>query len=99
MPRAFIRACRNEPCCPVTGPPGVPSRQGISCSRFRSIQPPRRSTMTATQNMNTSGTVNNPRLVTGLFNDRDSAERAYQTATDLGYGREDVNLVMSDATR
>jgi hypothetical protein len=39
------------------------------------------------------------RQVTGLFLDRDSAERAYQTVTDLGYQRGDVNLVMSDETR
>ena len=39
------------------------------------------------------------RMVTGLFRDRDSAERAYQSLSDRGYGREDVNLVMSDETR
>jgi len=38
-------------------------------------------------------------MVTGLFSDRDSAERAYQSVTDRGYSREDVNLVMSDETR
>ena len=40
-----------------------------------------------------------PRLITGLFRDRDSAERAYQSVTDRGYSRDDVNLVMSDETR
>ncbi|MDB5777269.1 MAG: hypothetical protein JWP38_3402 [Herbaspirillum sp.] len=39
------------------------------------------------------------RLVTGLFLDRESAERAYRTVTDLGYDRGDVNLIMSDETR
>lgn len=39
------------------------------------------------------------RLVTGLFRDRDAAERAYQSVTERGYGRDDVNLVMSDETR
>jgi hypothetical protein len=38
-------------------------------------------------------------MVTGLFRDRDSAERAYQSLTDRGYDRDDVNLVMSDETR
>jgi hypothetical protein len=38
-------------------------------------------------------------MVTGLFRDRDSAERAYQSITDRGYSRDDVNLVMSDDTR
>jgi hypothetical protein len=39
------------------------------------------------------------RPVTGLFLDRDSAERAYKSVTDLGYDRSDVNVVMSDDTR
>jgi len=38
-------------------------------------------------------------LVTGLFRDRDSAERAYQSVSERGYDRNDVNLVMSDETR
>jgi len=38
-------------------------------------------------------------LVTGLFPDRASAEAAYQTAHTRGYTRDDVDLVMSDATR
>ncbi|HWZ48122.1 MAG TPA: hypothetical protein VNX00_07890 [Herbaspirillum sp.] len=42
---------------------------------------------------------NETRLVTGLFLDRDSAERAYQAVTELGYKHADVNLVMSDNTR
>ena len=41
----------------------------------------------------------NSRMVTGLFRDRDSAESAYQSVSDLGYDRNDVNLVMSDETR
>ena len=40
-----------------------------------------------------------PRLVTGLFPDRDSAERAYSSIASRGYDRDDVNLVMSDETR
>jgi hypothetical protein len=35
-------------------------------------------------------------LVTGLFRDRASAERAYGTLTGRGYGTDDVNLLMSD---
>src|ERR1700712_243135 len=41
----------------------------------------------------------NPRMVTGLFSDRDSAERAYQALPERGYSKDDVNLVMSDDTR
>jgi len=39
------------------------------------------------------------RIVTGLFNDRDSAERAYQSVSSRGYAKDDINLVMSDETR
>jgi len=39
------------------------------------------------------------KMVTGLFRDRDSAERAYNSITERGYDRDDVNLVMSDDTR
>lgn len=38
-------------------------------------------------------------MVTGLFRDRESAERAYSSLTERGYNQEDVNLVMSDETR
>src|SRR5690349_17588417 len=41
----------------------------------------------------------NEPMLTGLFRDRDSAERAYQSISDRGYSRDDVNLVMSDETR
>ena len=40
----------------------------------------------------------NPYL-TGLFPDRDSAERAYKGVVDHGYNKDDINLVMSDETR
>ncbi|MEO8741163.1 MAG: hypothetical protein ABI537_15870 [Casimicrobiaceae bacterium] len=43
--------------------------------------------------------VTDPLLVTGLFNDRASAERAYGSVTSRGYANDDVNLVMSDDTR
>lgn len=46
--------------------------------------------------MSTAGRSN---MVTGLFPDRESAEHAYNTTTSRGYGRDDVNLLMSDETR
>lgn len=45
-----------------------------------------------------SPTSDSSNLVTGLFNDRESAERAYQSASSRGYDKS-INLVMSDATR
>ena len=44
-------------------------------------------------------TTDNKPMLTGLFRDRDSAERAYQSISERGYTRDDVNLVMSDETR
>jgi hypothetical protein len=40
-----------------------------------------------------------PGMMTGLFRDRASAERAYGCATSRGYGRDDVSLLMSEETR
>ncbi|CAN5537667.1 hypothetical protein BH20ACI3_BH20ACI3_34740 [soil metagenome] len=39
------------------------------------------------------------RMLTGLFRDRESAERAYRGLNDRGYSKDDVNLLMSDETR
>jgi len=38
-------------------------------------------------------------MVTGLFRDRESAERAYGSLEKRGYSKDDVNLLMSDDTR
>jgi hypothetical protein len=43
--------------------------------------------------------ANEPGMVTGLFRDRDSAERAYQSVSTRGYDTSDINLAMSDETR
>jgi len=40
-----------------------------------------------------------PKMVTGLFRDSESVERAYQTVAQRGYGIEDIHVVMSDDTR
>jgi uncharacterized protein YjbJ (UPF0337 family) len=39
------------------------------------------------------------RMLTGLFRDRDSAERAYSSVRSRGYTDDDVNVLMSDQTR
>ncbi len=49
--------------------------------------------------MNTSTITPEGKMVTGLFNDRASAENAYESLHARGYGKDDVNLVMSDETR
>jgi hypothetical protein len=38
-------------------------------------------------------------MVTGLFKDKDGAERAFQSVVDLGYDKGDINVVMSDEVR
>lgn len=37
--------------------------------------------------------------VTGLFRDRDSAERAYKSASERGYDSNEINVIMSDDAR
>ncbi len=37
--------------------------------------------------------------VTGLFKDRESAESAYRALAERGYGRDDVDVLMSEETR
>jgi hypothetical protein len=49
-------------------------------------------TMTASAN-------GNRRMITGLFSEGQSAERAYQACVDRGYAMGDVNVVMSEDTR
>lgn len=46
-----------------------------------------------------AGTRGAKPLLTGLFRDRDGAERAWQSISDRGYTRDDVDVVMSDETR
>lgn len=38
-------------------------------------------------------------MLTGMFHDRRSAERAYQSLSERGYTKDDINVVMSDETR
>ena len=40
-----------------------------------------------------------PQIMTGMFRDRPSAERAYECVTSHGYGRDDVSLLMSEEAR
>ena len=46
-----------------------------------------------------TGTGTRGRMVTGLFKDRESAERAYNSMSTRGYSKDDVSLMMSDETR
>ena len=39
------------------------------------------------------------RMLTGIFRDRESAERAYNSALNRGYSKDDISLLMSDDTR
>ena len=47
----------------------------------------------------TGATTGRSRMVTGLFRDRESAERAYGSLSTRGYSKDDVNVLMSDETR
>lgn len=39
------------------------------------------------------------RVLTGMFRDRESTDRAYNSAISRGYSKDEVNLMMSDQTR
>jgi len=47
----------------------------------------------------TGATTGRSRMMTGLFRDREGAERAYSSLTSRGYTQDDVNVLMSDETR
>jgi hypothetical protein len=47
----------------------------------------------------TASASGNRRMITGLFSDGRSAERAYKACLERGYGLEEVNVVMSEETR
>ncbi len=51
--------------------------------------------------MNISGDNKNQDtgIITGMFRDRDSAERAYRSLIDRGYNKDEITLLMSDETR
>jgi hypothetical protein len=38
-------------------------------------------------------------ILTGMFSDRESTERAYNTLHSKGYSKDDINVIMSDDTR
>lgn len=42
---------------------------------------------------------NNPNTVSGIYYDRESADRAYQAIRDRGYSDDDLHVMMSDETR
>jgi len=42
---------------------------------------------------------NEKRMVTGMFRDRESAERAYDALEEKGYTKDEINVMMSEDTR
>jgi uncharacterized protein YjbJ (UPF0337 family) len=54
---------------------------------------------TSTTTGTTRTSTGSNRILTGMFNDRESAEKAYNSALSRGYTKDDVNLMMSDKTR
>lgn len=46
-----------------------------------------------------TGTRQEPGMVTGLFNDKESSEGAYKSLRDRGYSDDEINVIMSDETR
>ncbi len=50
-------------------------------------------------NKSVNSSTSNDKIMTGMFRDRESTERAYKNMHDRGYTKDDINLVMSDDTR
>lgn len=46
-----------------------------------------------------TGTRQEPGMLTGLFNDKETSESAYKSLRDRGYQDDDINVMMSDDTR
>jgi hypothetical protein len=61
------------------------------------------SSMSSGGTYSTSGTnttsTSDKRILTGMFRDRDSAERAYNSLSSRGYTHDDVDIIMSDDAR
>ncbi|HEY0082193.1 MAG TPA: hypothetical protein VGB61_05330 [Pyrinomonadaceae bacterium] len=55
--------------------------------------------MADSMDSSTGSGTGSSRMMTGMFRDRESAERAYGSLTSRGYSKDDVNLIMSDDTR
>jgi hypothetical protein len=50
-------------------------------------------------NNQATSTGREPGIMTGMFNDRESTEGAYQSLRDRGYSDDEINVIMSDETR
>jgi len=48
---------------------------------------------------NTGATTGKSGMLTGMFRDRESAEKSYNSALSRGYTKDDMNVMMSDQTR
>src|SRR5688500_2856496 len=48
---------------------------------------------------NRSNSASRSAMMTGMFKDRESAERAYNSLHARGYSKDDINLMMSEDTR
>ena len=46
-----------------------------------------------------TGAQKQPGILTGMFSDKDSSEKAYKSLRDRGYSDDDINVIMSDETR
>jgi hypothetical protein len=55
---------------------------------------------TTTKNqINTDSKKIEGKMLTGMFNDRESLERSYNKLSERGYTNDEINLIMSDETR
>lgn len=50
-------------------------------------------------NLTNTNLDNNAGTITGVFHDKDDAEKAYNSLIERGYSRDDISVLMSDDTR
>src|ERR1700690_3345209 len=51
------------------------------------------------KNQTPGSTITEQGMLVGMFVDRESTERAYETLHDRGYTKDEINVIMSDETR
>jgi len=76
------------------------SNEGTSYNAGTGIDPAAGSSTTNSYGTDPAGnSYTEGSTMSGIFRDRESAERTYSSLHSRGYGKDDVNLLMSDETR
>lgn len=91
----------------TTGSDYGTSREGTTGSTFGTsdsaspsgLESTTGTTVGSSADYSSTGSIGDRRMLTGMFRDRDSAEKAYNSLQSRGYSDKDINVMMSDDTR